>query len=118
MGGVIAYDNSVKESLLGVPDATIRAEGAVSEPVARALALGARSRVGADIGIGITGVAGPGGGTPEKPVGTVWIAVAGPRPGAPEAVQTRHATLVGDRGEIRERAAQIALDMVRRAVVA
>jgi nicotinamide-nucleotide amidase len=118
MGGVIAYDNSVKESLLGVPDATIRAEGAVSEPVARALALGARSRVGADIGIGITGVAGPGGGTPEKPVGTVWIAVAGPGPGAPEAVLTRHATLVGDRGEIRDRAAQIALDMVRRAVVA
>jgi nicotinamide-nucleotide amidase len=116
MGGVIAYDNRVKESLLGVPDAEIRAEGAVSEPVARALALGACSRVGADIGIGITGVAGPGGGTPEKPVGTVWIAVAGPGQTTPVPVQTRRTMLVGDRGEIRQRAAQIALDMVRQSV--
>jgi nicotinamide-nucleotide amidase len=116
MGGVIAYDNRVKESLLGVPDAEIRADGAVSEPVARALALGACSRVGADIGIGITGVAGPGGGTPEKPVGTVWIAVAGPGRTIPVPVQTRRTMLVGDRGEIRQRAAQIALDMVRQSV--
>lgn len=117
MGGVIAYDNRVKESLLGVPDADIRAEGAVSETVARALALGARSRVGADIGVGITGVAGPGGGTAEKPVGTVWLAVAGP--GQPPAVpvQTRRAMLVGDREEIRERAAQIGLDMVRQVLL-
>jgi nicotinamide-nucleotide amidase len=116
LGGVIAYDNSVKESLLDVPSAEIRAEGSVSEPVARALALGARARIGADVGIGVTGVAGPGGGTPEKPVGTVWIAVAGPGAAAPVAVQTRRTMLVGDRGEIRQRAAQIGLDMVRQAV--
>jgi nicotinamide-nucleotide amidase len=116
LGGVIAYDNHVKESLLDVPGAEIRAEGSVSEPVARALALGARTRIGAGIGIGVTGVAGPGGGTPDKPVGTVWIAVAGPDAGAAVAVQTRRAMLSGDRGEIRQRAAQIGLDMVRQAV--
>ena len=116
LGGVIAYDNRVKESLLGVPGADIRAEGSVSEPVARALALGARARIGADVGVGVTGVAGPGGGTPEKPVGTVWIAVAGPGAASAVAVQTRRTMLVGDRGEIRQRAAQIGLDMIREAV--
>ncbi len=116
LGGVIAYDNRVKESLLDVPGAEIQAEGAVSEPVARALALGARTRIGADVGIGVTGVAGPGGGTPEKPVGTVWIAVAAPGEASAVAVQTRRAMLSGDRVEIRQRAAQIGLDMVRQAV--
>jgi nicotinamide-nucleotide amidase len=118
LGGVIAYDNSVKESLLGVPAAEIRAQGAVSEVVARELALGARSRTGADIGVGVTGVAGPGGGTPDKPVGTVWIAVVGPAHSPSVAVHAHRSMLVGDRGEIRQRAAQLALDMVRRAVVA
>jgi nicotinamide-nucleotide amidase len=108
LGGVIAYANEVKERLLGVPAESIARAGAVSEEVARAMASGAREKLGADIGIGITGIAGPGGGTPEKPVGTVWTAVdvAG-------VVQARRSVYVGDREEIRQRAAQGALNMVR-----
>ena len=109
LGGVIAYSNAVKTALLGVPAEMIEEHGAVSEPVAVAMAHGARVGIGADIGIGITGVAGPDGGTPEKPVGLVWIAadIAG-------TVQARGPRLVGDRAEIRYRATQAALDMVRR----
>jgi nicotinamide-nucleotide amidase len=77
LGGVIAYANSVKQGLLGVPAALLEAHGAVSDPVARAMAEGARSATGADWALAITGVAGPGGGSPEKPVGLVHIAVAG-----------------------------------------
>ena len=77
-GGIVAYANEVKERARGVPAELIEAHGAVSEEVAVALAEGARERVGADIGIGVTGIAGPDGGTPEKPVGLVWIALAGP----------------------------------------
>jgi nicotinamide-nucleotide amidase len=113
LGGVIAYSNAVKTAELGVPDAMLAEHGAVSEPVARQMAAGARARLGAGVGVGITGVAGPGGGTPEKPVGTVWVAVdvAGAEP---RAVRN---PFVGDREEIRFRAAQFALDLVRRAVV-
>ena len=109
LGGVIAYSNAVKTALLGVPAEMIEEHGAVSEPVAVAMAHGARVGIGADIGIGITGVAGPDGGTPEKPVGLVWIAadIAG-------TVQARGPRLVGDRAEIRYRSTQAALDMVRR----
>ena len=70
LGGVIAYANQIKSGLLDVPAATVRQHGAVSKEVAQAMASGARARTGAEIGIAITGVAGPGGGTPEKPVGT------------------------------------------------
>ena len=70
MGGVVAYSNSVKQALLGVPEADLREHGAVSEPVARAMAEGVRRATGADVGIATTGIAGPGGGTPDKPVGT------------------------------------------------
>lgn len=73
-GGVIAYSNEAKTDLLGVPADLIEVEGAVSEAVALAMAAGARTRFGADIGVSTTGIAGPGGGTPEKPVGTVWLA--------------------------------------------
>lgn len=76
LGGVLAYCNSVKENELGVPEADLAEHGAVSEPVALAMARGARTLTGADIGLATTGVAGPTGGTPEKPVGTVWIAYA------------------------------------------
>ena len=112
LGGVIAYDNRVKVERLGVAESDLAAHGAVSEPVARAMASGARASVGATVGIGVTGIAGPGGGTPEKPVGTVWIAVD-----ADGDVHARRIHAVGDRAEIRARAAQAALEMVRRAAV-
>ncbi len=109
LGGVIAYDNRIKVEQLGVPATAITEFGAVSETVARAMASGVRERFGADVGIGVTGIAGPGGGTPEKPVGTVWIAVD--IAGEVHAVKP---ILPGDRGEIRHRATQIALERVRR----
>jgi PncC family amidohydrolase len=76
VGGVVSYSDEVKASALGVPVDTLAAHGAVSPQVAVAMASGARERLGADLGIGVTGVAGPDGGTPEKPVGLVYVAVA------------------------------------------
>jgi nicotinamide-nucleotide amidase len=108
-GGVVAYADEVKTSQLGVSAEDIRREGAVSETVARGMALGVTERFGVEAGIGITGVAGPGGGTPEKPVGTVWLAVA-----LDGEVYTGRLSLVGDREEIRERAAQEALGRLLR----
>jgi len=107
-GGIISYSNTAKHRVLGVPTETIERHGAVSEQVAVAMAAGARQRVGAEIGIAITGVAGPGGGSAEKPVGLVWIAVdvAG-------TVRTHSSRFIGDRAEIRFRATQAALDIVR-----
>jgi nicotinamide-nucleotide amidase len=109
LGGIIAYDNRIKVELLGVPEALLLEHGAVSKPVALAMASGVRARFGADVGVGITGIAGPGGGSAEKPVGTVWVAVD--VAGAVHAVKP---VLPGDRGEIRHRATQIALDRLRR----
>ncbi len=108
-GGVIAYDNSVKERLLGVSGAVLREHGAVSEEVARAMATGARAALGADAALAITGIAGPEGGTEDKPVGTVWIALD-----YRGDVQARRFAMVGDRAEIRHRSAQAALEMLRR----
>ena len=108
-GGTIAYANAVKVRELDVSQSDLDAHGAVSEPVARAMATGARLRFGTNIGIGITGVAGPDGGTPEKPVGTVWVAID--LDGEVHAVR---AILPGDRSEIRYRTAQLALDRLRR----
>jgi nicotinamide-nucleotide amidase len=112
LGGVIAYANEVKISLLGVDQADLTAHGAVSEPVARQMAEGVRARLGSTIGISITGVAGPGGGTAEKPVGTVWIAGA-----LPEGTRALQLKLIGDREEIRRRATQSSLELVRRALL-
>jgi nicotinamide-nucleotide amidase len=114
VGGVIAYDNAVKETLLNVPASELRSAGAVSEPVALAMARGVRLHTQADIGVSITGIAGPDGGSPEKPVGTVWIAVSGPGAATDGSASVRRSGFVGDRGEIRYRAAQAALDNVRR----
>ncbi len=109
LGGVIAYDNRIKVEQLGVPPDLLAEHGAVSEPVARAMASGVRRRFGADVGVGVTGIAGPDGGTPDKPVGTVWVAVD--VAGAVHAVKP---VLPGNRQEIRYRATQIAMDRVRR----
>jgi nicotinamide-nucleotide amidase len=108
LGGVIAYHNDVKKELLGISAAAMERYGAVSEEVALQMASGVRDRTGADVGVSVTGIAGPGGGTPEKPVGLVWIAIHS------SDAKARRFHLVGDRTEIRQRAAQAALEMVRR----
>ena len=108
-GGVVAYDDRVKVGLLRVPADVIAAHGAVSEPVGLAMAEGIRVRLGADLGVGITGIAGPGGGTAEKPVGTVVIAAA-----TAHSSQVRTLRLVGDRPMVRVQAVNAALDLVRR----
>jgi nicotinamide-nucleotide amidase len=110
LGGVIAYHNDVKRSLLGVAADDIEKFGAVSEQVVLQMASGVRERLGADVGVAVTGIAGPGGGTAEKPVGLVWIAVHA------SGVKARRFHVGGDRAEIRQRAAQAALEMVRRAL--
>jgi nicotinamide-nucleotide amidase len=111
MCGVIAYSNEAKTALAGVPPDLIAAHGAVSEPVAMALADGIRERAGTAIGIGITGIAGPGGGTPDKPVGTVAIALSGRGPG-----RVRTHWFPGGRAQVKFAATQAALDMVRLAL--
>ena len=111
VGGVVAYDNSVKTTLLGVRDASLSEHGAVSEQVAREMAEGCARSLGTRVGMAITGIAGPGGGTAEKPVGTVWIAVAGAGD-----TRTLGRVYVGDREEIRLRATQASLDQLRRAL--
>lgn len=110
--GVVAYANRAKEALLGVRRETIAAHGAVSRETAREMALGAVRAGKADVGVAVTGIAGPVGGTPDKPVGTVWIAVAS-RDGR---VEERLFRFSGDRQGIRERAAQAALAMLLRFV--
>jgi nicotinamide-nucleotide amidase len=108
--GVIAYDNADKTALLGVPADLITRHGAVSEPVAIAMAEGVKARTGADVAVGITGIAGPGGGTPEKPVGTVVIAVLAPGHDA----YVRTFRFIGARTQVKFQATQAALDRVRR----
>lgn len=112
LGGVVAYDNAVKRDLLGVPAATLEREGAVSETVARWMAESVARLLGADCGIGVTGVAGPGGGSDAKPVGTVWIAASAPSSEREPATRSRLLYLSGDRAAIRERAAQAALHLL------
>lgn len=111
LGGVIAYQDGVKVRDLGVPPELLAAHGAVSEPVVRAMASGVRARMGTHVGVSITGIAGPGGGSTEKPVGTVWACVE-----TPDGTHAAKVRSVGDRDEIRRRAAQGALNMVRRSL--
>ena len=109
VGGVIAYDNDVKTALLGVDPATISERGAVSEATVREMATGVRASFGTQIGIAVTGIAGPNGGTPEKPVGLVWVAAD-----VDGEVRASQRVYPGNREEIRQRASQGALDLVRR----
>jgi nicotinamide-nucleotide amidase len=114
---IIAYSNDAKVELLGVDPTVLAAEGAVSEPVAEAMARGIRERARVEVGVGITGVAGPGGGSDQKPVGTVCIAVAiGPRGFSP-TVHVRTMRFPGNREHVKAFSAFTALDMVRRAAL-
>ncbi|MBZ5556833.1 MAG: competence/damage-inducible protein A [Acidobacteriia bacterium] len=106
--GVVCYSNRAKTELAGVPESLIAGHGAVSEPVARAMAEGIRQRAGTNVGVGITGIAGPGGGTPEKPVGTVAVAVI-----VDGEARVRTFQFVGPREMVKYQAAQAAMNMLR-----
>ncbi len=111
--GWVVYSNDAKVALLGVDAASIAAHGAVSEPVALALAAGARARAGVEYGIAVTGIAGPGGGSADKPVGTVYVALAGP-----DGLQrVRRLSLPGEREQVKFQSSQAALDLLRRALL-
>ncbi len=109
VGGIIAYDNDVKLGKLGVPTEVLESHGAVSEEAVRAMAIGAHQTFDTWASIAVTGIAGPGGGTPEKPVGTVWLAAA-----MGDEVFTKRVIFPGSRQDIRERSAQAAIDLLRR----
>ena len=111
LGAVVAYANEVKAAQLGVPEETLAAHGAVSAETAAAMAAGARERLGTDVAVSVTGIAGPEGGTPDKPVGLVYLHASGPM--GEKAVSF---VFPGDRETIRTRAAVAALHLVRRLV--
>jgi nicotinamide-nucleotide amidase len=113
LSGVVAYSNQAKTDFLGVSPDLIAHHGAVSEPVAAAMADGIRSKTGSSFGVGITGIAGPDGGTPQKPVGTVAIAVVGPD----GVAKVRTLSLPGSRSMIKFWSTQAAMDMVRKMIV-
>jgi nicotinamide-nucleotide amidase len=115
--GVVVYSNQAKEELLGVPVELLRAHGAVSARVAEAMAAGICRISGSACGIAVTGIAGPDGGTPGKPVGTVFIAVAAPGADGPR-IQVRRFRFPGGREAVKWQSSQAALDMLRRALSA
>jgi nicotinamide-nucleotide amidase len=112
-GGLVVYSNDAKIAQAGVPAELIERHGAVSAEVADALAHGARARLGADVGVGVTGLAGPGGGTEEKPVGLVWLSVVT----ADREPLTRSVNLPGSRVDVRDRTTTVAMHMIRRALL-
>ena len=114
LGGIVTYSDEAKTSLLGVAPELLAARGAVSEEVAVEMARGARSVLGADWGLCSTGIAGPGGGSDDKPVGTVHVAVAGPAATGGGDVEHRRLSLVGDRQRVRRLTSQWALELLRR----
>ena len=105
--GFVTYANAAKTDLLGVPEALIAAEGAVSEAVARAMAEGALARAGADVAVSITGIAGPDGGSADKPVGLVWFGCA-----THAGIEVRRRIFAGDRAQVRAQAVATALELV------
>lgn len=109
LGGVVSYSNDLKVKFLGVPDDLLRDKGAVSREVAEAMATGIKTRTGANIGLSVTGIAGPTGGSPEKPVGTVYIGIA-----TLEGTWATRFQFSGDRQQIRELTAQSGLDLIRK----
>ncbi|MBA7645627.1 Nicotinamide-nucleotide amidohydrolase PncC [subsurface metagenome] len=106
-GGVISYSNEVKESILGVPEETLIEHGAVSKEIAQAMAQGARRLLGTDVALSVTGIAGPTGGTPEKPVGLVYVGLA-----AEGADLWEKHIWQGDRAENKQQSAQAALELL------
>jgi nicotinamide-nucleotide amidase len=108
LGGVVSYSNDVKEQALDVPSEVLASVGAVSAEVASAMAAGVRARLGADVGVGITGIAGPDGGTPDKPVGLVYLCVSD----ASHAIE-RRVVLPGNRADVRKRAVVVAMHLIR-----
>ena len=111
LGGVVSYDNSVKRGVLGVAEDTLAAHGAVSPKCAAEMAAGVRRLVGADIAVSVTGIAGPGGGTRDKPVGLVWFGLA-----SPDGVRTEKAVFAGGREDVRRAAVLHAVGMLTMAV--
>ncbi len=107
LGGVVAYDNQIKMDVLNVPAGLLAQFGAVSEEIVRAMAEGARGLIGADVAVSVSGVAGPGGGSPEKPVGTTCIGLA-----APDGTWARHFCWDGDREQNKALSAEAALQFV------
>jgi len=107
LGGVIAYSNAVKRALLNVSEEALDAHGAVSEPVARQMVEGALVRFGSDYALGVTGIAGPGGGTSDKPVGLVYIAVSGPN-----GTRVVHHVFEGTREQVKQQTAEAALQLL------
>ena len=111
-GGVVAYADSVKANVLGVPDELVATHGAVSAPVAEAMARGVRRLLGTEVGVGVTGIAGPTGGTPAKPVGTVYLALS-----TPELERCEHRVWGADRPGNKELSAREALQMTVRGIL-
>jgi nicotinamide-nucleotide amidase len=112
LGGIVAYSNAAKTSLLDVSEALLESEGAVSEPVVRAMAEGARAHFGSDFAVATSGISGPDGGTPEKPVGLVWVAIA-----SAEGTHADSFVFQVDRSRHRSLTAQLALDWIRRSML-
>jgi len=110
-GGVLAYADQAKRDLLGVPPPVLAQEGAVSEATVRAMAVGCRERLGADLAVSVSGISGPDGGTPAKPVGTTWLGLA-----TPAGAFAQRLRFAGDRGRNRQLAVAAALDALRRAL--
>jgi nicotinamide-nucleotide amidase len=110
--GIVTYSNTAKQELLGVSPAILRKYGAVSAQVAEAMAKGIRAKSHVDLGVSVTGIAGPGGGSAKKPVGLVYMAIDGPR-----GSQSQRCQFWGNRTEIKFRSSQAALDMIRRYII-